>query len=189
MEKALIKNLKGWPLYLMFQDEGRFGRLSDTRHCWSPAPYRPKLKAMLIREYKYVFVAVCNHTGHIDHMIADNMRTPNMSLFLNQVSKVHPRKFIAMVVDGASTHKAKDLIIPNNIALIYLPPYSPELNPTEVIWNILRRDYMANRYYNSLDETIAQVKFGLSKLKSDREKMKKLTYWPWIKKALENFKI
>jgi transposase len=172
MEKGLKKNVRELPLYLMFQDEGRFGRLSDTRHCWAPTPLRPKVKAALIREYKYVFLAVCNHTGHIDFMIADDMRTPNMSLFLSQVSKAHHNKFIEMVVDGASTHKAKDLIIPNNITLIFLPPYSPELNPTEVIWNVLRRDYMANRYYDTLQETIDQVKFGLLKLKNNKEKLK-----------------
>jgi transposase len=83
-------------------------------------------------------------------MIADNMKTENMSLFLGQVSKAHPKEFIIMVVDGASTHKAKALKIPDNVALILLPPYSPELNPEEQVWRRIRRDYVANNYFETL---------------------------------------
>jgi transposase len=89
-----------------------------------------------------------------------------------------------MVVDGASSHKGKDLIIPSNVALILLPPYSPELNPTERIWNKLRRDYIANRYFNNLDEAMEAVDRGLSELKRNGSTMKSLTLWPYIKEIL-----
>ncbi|MDR2367035.1 MAG: transposase [Deltaproteobacteria bacterium] len=72
-------------------------------------------------------------------MIASDMRTANMSLFLRQVSRAHPNRFVIMVLDGASTHKSKDLVVPSNVSLIILPPYSPELNPTERVWNQLRK--------------------------------------------------
>ena len=62
-----------------------------------------------------------------------------MNLFLYQVSKTYNNEFLIMVLDGASSHKRKDLKIPENINLVFLPPYSPELNPAEQIWNLLRR--------------------------------------------------
>jgi transposase len=117
-------------------------------------------------------------------MIAEDMKTPNMSRFLRQISKAHPNKYIIMVLDGASTHKSKSLVIPSNVALILLPPYSPELNPSERIWNSLRRDYIANRYFPTLEEAMEQVELGLSEMKSDRAALKSLTCWPWIEEIL-----
>jgi len=187
MEKALEKNVRNLKLYLMFQDEARFGRLSSPRRCWVPAPYRALIKSALVREFKYIFGATCPQTGHLDYMIADYMKIENMSLFLKQVSRSHPNNFIIMVVDGASTHKSKDLFIPKNVALIVLPPYSPELNPAEVVWNKLRRDFYGNRYFATLDEAMEQAELGLSKMKSDRKSISSLTYWPWIKEILEKF--
>jgi transposase len=72
-------------------------------------------------------------------MTADKMKTENMSNFLAQVSIAHPDAFSIMVVDGASSHKSKDLKVPENVALVLLPPYSPDLNPAEQIWNRLRK--------------------------------------------------
>lgn len=169
----------------MFQDEARFGRISDPKRCWVPAPYRPKVMLALVREYKYIYGAVCPKTGHLDYMDATDMKTNTMSMFLRQVSKSHPNKFIVMVVDGASSHKSKDLVIPSNVSLVVLPPYSPELNPTERIWNILRRDYFSNRYFPTLIEAMEQAKSGLAKIKINRAALRKLTCWPWIKLVLK----
>ena len=52
-----------------------------------------------------------------------------MGEFLQQVSPAHPADLIVIIVDGASSHKAKDLPIPGNIRLPALLPYAPELNP------------------------------------------------------------
>ena len=84
-------------------------------------------------------------------MTAEQMNTGNMNLFLDQVSKTYDKEFLIMVLDGASSHKCKDLKGPENIDLVFLPPYSPELNPAEQIWNLLRRNYFANRVFDSLN--------------------------------------
>jgi transposase len=181
MEKVSIeKNIKNLPVLLMFQDEARFGRMSDPRACWAPSPYRPLVTQALIREYKYEYAAIAPHTGRLDYMLADKMNTESMNKFLRQVSHSHWNKFIIMIVDGSSTHKSLSLKIPVNIGLIILPPYSPELNPTERIWNIIRRDCLANKYFKSLEEAMAQVKLGLAELQADRKALKSLSNWPWI---------
>jgi transposase len=69
------------------------------------------------------------------------MKAESMSLFLRHIRKKHQNKFIIMVVDGASSHESDKLVIPTNMALITLPPYSPELNPAKQIWNVLRRNF------------------------------------------------
>ena len=77
-----------------------------------------------------------------------------------------------MVVDGASSHRSKDHVIPENVVMIRLPPYSPELNPAEQIWNILCRNYFANRVFESLDVAKAQVELGLTKWREIRRQWK-----------------
>ena len=94
--------------------------------------------------------------------------------------------FIVMVLDGASSHKCKDLKVPENITLVFLPPYSPELNPAEQIWNILRRNYFANRVFESLEAAIHQAELGLDRMACDSKGMQSLTNWPWINAILKN---
>ena len=70
----------------------------------------------------------------VDWMLAEKMKTETFSSFLAQVSEAHPNDFLVMIVDGASSHVSKELKIPENIRLHRLPPYSPELNSTELLW-------------------------------------------------------
>jgi hypothetical protein len=115
---ACLKNQNNRPVRLMFQDEARFGRMSDPRSCWAPAPERPMVNLALVREFRYEYVAVSPWDGALDYMTAEKMNTDNMSLFLDQVSKSHGQDFIVMVLDGASSHKCKDLKVPHNITLV-----------------------------------------------------------------------
>ena len=185
MAAVLLKNEDQLPLRLMFQDEARFGRMSDPRACWAPAPHRPVVKLALIREFRYEYAAVSPWDGCLDYMTAEKMNTENMSSFLDQVSKAHKQEFIIMVVDGASSHKSKDLKIPKNVSFIRLPPYSPELNPTEQIWNMLRRNYFANRVFDDLDAATKQAEFGLTKMATNKSAIRRLTNWEWISAILK----
>jgi transposase len=180
MATALIDNTKHLPVYVTFQDEARFGRLSDLKRCWAPLPCRPTVRKALVREYRYIFGAIAPKTGQLDYMMGDNMKAESISLFLRHVRKNHQNKFIIMVVDGASSHVSDKLVIPANIALITLPPYSTDLNPAEQIWNILRRNYFSNNYFSSLKEAMDQAEYGLDELKQDRKSLISLTNWPWI---------
>jgi transposase len=183
---ACLKNESQLPIRLMFQDEARFGRMSDPRSCWAPAPHRPVVNLALIREFRYEYAAVSPWDGCLDFMTADKMNTENMSYFLSQVSEAYKNEFIVMVVDGASSHRSKDLVIPENVSLTRLPPYSPELNPAEQVWNILRRNYFANRVFDSLDAATAQAEFGLEEMAANKLGIKTLTNWPWISDILKD---
>ena len=180
MVAASLNNEDQLPLRLMFQDEARFGRMSDPRSCWAPAPHRPVVNLALIREFRYEYAAVSPWDGCLDFMTAEKMNTDNMTNFLLQVSEAHKGEFIVMVVDGASSHRSKELRVPDNVSLIRLPPYSPELNPAEQIWNKLRRDYFANRVFDSLDAATKQAESGLTEMAANKSAMRQLTNWPWI---------
>jgi transposase len=181
--KSLKKTITK-PICLAFMDEARFGRMSNPRRCWCPKDQRAKTFTALVREYKYVFGAVFPKSGDLDCMVAPDMRTPNMSKFLKQISRAHKNEHIVLVCDGASTHKAKDLIIPDNITIVILPAYSPELNPTEYVWKILRAKSISNRYFETLSLAMQAVKKGISVMKKNKKGIISLTCWPWISKIL-----
>ena len=89
-----------------------------------------------------------------------------------------------MVVDGASSHKAKALEVPPNMALIALPGYSPQLNPQENVWDEIREKNFPNRVYDSMTAVRDQLVKGLAELAAATAAVSSLTAWPWIRKIL-----
>ena len=179
---AILKEekVRGRHVRLMFQDEARFGRMVRIRRCWSPFPQRPVVDNGYERQFVYVYGAVSPIQGQLDWMICPDMNTARMNEFLAQVSNAHAKEFIVMVVDGASSHKSRDLEIPENIRFHRLPGYSPELNPQEHVWDELREKEFPNRVFESMDGVIAQLKAGLPRLAANASGLRSLTAWPWI---------
>ncbi len=123
------EEVQGRRVRLMFQDDARFGRLVRIRRCWAPMPDRPIVNTGYVREFVYVYGAVSPLEGERDWMICPKMNTERMGDYLAQVAGAHPTEFIVMVIDGASSHVAKVLVVPDNIRVLRLPPSSPALNP------------------------------------------------------------
>jgi len=180
MAEAVTNNTNALPVRLMFQDEARFGRLSDPRRCWAPWPFRPLVRKALIREYVYAYAAVTPDDGHLEWMIADSMDTLTMNVFLRQIAKRHADEFVVMVLDGAPSHRSQKLEIPQNMVLVRLPPYSPELNPAERLWEELREKEFANKVFDSLEAAIVQLALGMWRLESSPPALQSLTGWQWI---------
>jgi transposase len=59
---------------------------------------------------------------------------------------------IVLIMDGAGWHKSSNLMVPENIEIIYLPPYSPELNPVETLWEHIKRHTIKNKIYDNLKD-------------------------------------
>jgi transposase len=72
-----------------------------------------------------------------------------MNAYLEHLAAAHPGKKIPLIWDGAGWHGSKDLCIPPNVRCESLPPYSPELNPVERLWQWLRRRATRNRLHDS----------------------------------------
>jgi RNA polymerase subunit RPABC4/transcription elongation factor Spt4 len=179
---ALLKpeQVQDRPVRLMFQDEARFGRMVRIRRCWAPTPERPVVANGYQREFVYVYGAVSPVQGELDWMIGRQMNTERMSTFLAQVSAAHEWEFMVMVVDGASSHICKDLQVPENIRLLRLPPYAPELNPQEHIWDEVREKEFPNRVFADLGSVMRQLEAGLPRLAANPQGLRSLTAWPWI---------
>ncbi len=59
-----------------------------------------------------------------------------------------------IIMDGAGWHKAGALNVPENLSILFLPPYSPELNPVENIWQFLRQTYLSNQVFEDYDKIV-----------------------------------
>jgi DDE superfamily endonuclease len=113
-------------------------------------------------------------------MICDQMNTDRMGEFLAQVSAAHPEEFMVMIVDGASSHVAKALVVPENILLYHLAPSAPQLNPQKHLWDELRGKEFPNRVFENMEGVRKQLNEGLPRLASDNAKIKEICAWPWI---------
>jgi len=170
----------------MFQDEARFGRISDVRNCWAKKPMRPLVKAMLTHEYTYVYGAVSPCDGQLDSLVLPSVNAQCMQIFCQEVSQRYPTENIVMVLDGAGWHKAAALQLPSNLRLLFLPPYAPELNPQEHIWDELREKFFHNRAFDSLDALENHLIEALQILEADLPRIKSITAWDWIINAVSN---
>jgi transposase len=103
-----------------------------------------------------------------------------MSIFLEEVARRHPEEFILMLLDGAGWHRANDLAVPKNMRLEARPPYSPQLNPVEPIWDEIREKWFANKVFNSLDAVGDRPVEALVARENVRELVASTTGFDWI---------
>lgn len=102
-------------------------------------------------------------------------------IYLDEFSKHKPEQLKIVFLDNGAFHKASQLIIPDNVILSFIPPYSPELNPAEKIWDFIK-DKLANKIYNTLESLSDAVAEIVANLKS--EAIKSLTSYKYY---VENF--
>lgn len=168
----------GGKVRLMFQDEAGFGRINKPKYCWCEKGIRPEAPCHHIREYRYVYGAVEPKTGDDFFLICPKCNTACMNVFLEGLSKQYPDDTIVLICDGASWHSSDALVIPDNIKILYLPPYTPELNPIEQIWEELREKGFHNECFNSLDDVIDRLCLTIKNL--TKSTIKSITGRDWI---------
>jgi hypothetical protein len=174
------------PIRLMFRDEARFGRIADTRYCWCPKPFRPVCYSMVSHEYTYAYATVSVMDGKVDSLIWPHVNGDCMQIFLDEISVRYPDNRMIMVLDGAGWHRNESLIVPDNIQLLKLPPYSPELNPVEHLWDDLREKSFHNVVFNSIDALEDHLEEALRNMENDQDRIHSIVAWPWIINALLN---
>jgi transposase len=109
-----------------------------------------------------------------------------MSIFLAEVARRHPHEFICilMFLDGAGWHRAHHLVIPENMRLEALPPYSPQLNPVEHIWDEIREKLFANEVFDSLDAVEERLVESLAALEQNQQLVASTKGFDWILNSL-----
>lgn len=186
MDKALKKRRPDdeRPVAIVAEDEARFGRISEPRRCWAPKPIRPVVPRQVVHEWVYVFAAVCPKLGKISSLILPYANTDMMNLFFEQVSRDFSDYFVVMLTDKAGWHLSDRLKTVDNIILIHQPSHSPELNPSEHIWEDIREKELANKDHDSIDDLIDDLCLGINRLASDPDYLSSMTDFPYLRITL-----
>ncbi|SPF35018.1 transposase [Candidatus Desulfosporosinus infrequens] len=170
----------------MFQDEAGFGRINKPKRCWAPSGVRPTVPCQRIREYTYAYAAVSPKDGEMVSLVLPYANTDCMNIFLEEVSRRYPDEYILMVADNAAWHRSKGLKLPENMEIFPLLPYSPELNPTEQIWDETREKGFKNELFKTLAAVESRLCDTLADLENNKGRVQSITGWDWIIKALSN---
>lgn len=154
------------------------------RACWAPPGVRPQVGHQQVREYHDALLAVAPWEGRISALIASGgIDHKAMTRFLLEVQARFPHRYCILFLDGAGAHLSGDLQVPPNLHVEVLPPYSPELNPVESVWDYIREHYFANRVFATLGQVDTRLCEAFQDLDAAPERVRSITLFDWIKAA------
>lgn len=136
---------------IYFQDESRFGLLTIQRRILTVKGVKPLLPFQHRFKNLYLFGSYSPITGTHFTLELPKCNTDCFQLYLDEFSKENPREFKIIILDNGAFHKSEQLKVPPNIELVFIPPYSPELNPAEKIWRFIK-DKIATEVFETLDD-------------------------------------
>ena len=167
---------------IWFQDEARFGQQNQTTRVWTERGTRPRVVKQQQYEYAYLFGAVCPSNGNTEALITPLVNKDAMTLHLEQISKAteHGRHAV-VIMDGAGWHTFDTAYAFDNVTLIKLPPYSPELNPIEQVWSWMRQHCLSNRVFNGYEDIVEQVSTAWNTFIEVPSRIKQMCSRDWIK--------
>ena len=144
------------PIELWWQDEARVGQQGCLTHIWAGQGSRPAAPRDQRYDWAYIFGAVCPARGVGAALVLPEANAEAMNLHLAEISRqVSPGAHAVVVLDGAGWHQPGGrLHVPENLSLLHLPPYSPELNPVENIWQYIKQNFLSNRVYDGYDAIV-----------------------------------
>ncbi len=144
------ENIEIW-----FQDEARVGQRGTVTRLWAKRGTRPRAIRQQQFEYAYIFGAVCPDKDRAVGLVLPAIGMVCMQKHLDEIAKeVAPDNHAVIVFDRAAWHTTKKLRLPRNISLLPLPAASPELNPAEQVWQVLRDRYLGNRCFDSYEHIL-----------------------------------
>lgn len=180
-----MEPLKQKAFELFFGDEMRYGLISNFRRSWSKVGERTIIDSQQSFDNRYLFSAVSPLSGKSFHLSGiDGFDSAGAHTFLLELKKEHEDKMVILVWDNAPCHRPKIHREIPGLIILFLPPYSPELNPTERFFEELRKA-TANHIWMTIEEQEKAIENKLIALTGDIEGMKKLLGYDWILKQTE----
>lgn len=164
---------------MWFQDEARVGQQGTLTRVWGERNSRPRAVRQTEYQWSYVFGAVDPLTGRSSALIAPTVSTRLMSEHLRMIAQeAGEDTHVVLVLDGAGWHKANDLIVPDSMTLLFLPPYAPELMPMERVWAWMRQHDLSNRVFKDAAHIDRACKESWNRLTPDR--LQTITDTSWL---------
>ncbi len=150
---------------------------------WAETGSRPRALKDLGYEWAYLFGAVCARRGMGVALVLPYANASGMTLHLAEVSRqVAAGAHAVLVCDGAGWHKTGGrLRVPGNITLLHLPPYSPELNPVETVWEYLRANKLSNSVFDTYDIIVDRCCAAWNWLTETPDRIRSIAAATWTK--------
>jgi transposase len=174
----------GRALRLWYQDEARFGLHLPRYRRLTARGIEPRQPFEPLYEYSWLYAAVEPSTGESFFLQMPYLDAACFELFLEELSHSAPESLNVVVLDNAPAHVARTLVVPENIVVLALPPYAPELNPVERLWLAIRQridvfDPAVRTSLEALEEHLGAIVRALS-----AEQIASLTGFGYILNAL-----
>jgi len=163
-----------------FADELRLGLRGTTRRVWGRRGTKVRQRLQLKYEWRYLFAAVDGQAGRVWWNWMPSMKAEALWPTIAGVQEL--AVLAGLVWDNAPSHR-DDEITDLDLAFVGLPPYSPELNPAERLFEEIRRR-VEGRVYATLDDKVADVQAFLEELDADPPRLRRLGGWDWINTAV-----
>jgi DDE superfamily endonuclease len=163
-----------------FADELRLGLRGTSRRVWGRRGVKVRQRLQLKYDWWYLFVAVDGQAGTVSWTWVDSMKATDLVPLMEALRTNAPLD--AIVWDGASSHR-DDAVRAVGVPLVGLPPYSPELNPAERLFEEVRR-HVEGHVYATLADKVAAVNNFLDELDADPVRVQRLCGWDWINAAI-----
>jgi transposase len=162
------------------EDEARFGLKPVLRRIWAPLGERPL--ALVDERYEWLWLYAATHprTGRVFWLTLPRLDGGCVQAFLDEFAERQATtgKRLLLVWDGAPAHRATSLQIPERLSLLRLPAYTPELNPSERVWPLVKEG-VANQAHQSLDELEEKVCSRCQKISAGEVSARtKYHWWP-----------
>jgi transposase len=168
---------------LWFQDEARVGQKGRLCHRWWTKGQRPPGRCDQRYEWSYIYAAVRPDTGDAFALVMPMVSTRIMALFLERfAATLAPDEHAVLVLDGAGWHATARLHVPENVTLVTLPPYSPQLNPVERVWLFLRERFLSLRVFADADAIIDACCQAWNALVAEPGRIRSLCWQPWLQR-------
>ncbi len=165
-------------------DEARVGQQGTLTRVWAPRGTRPRAVRDHRRNSVYLFGAICPERGTGAAVVLPLVNVEAMNVHLAEISRhVTEGAHAVLVLDQAGWHTSPKLRVPENISLLPLPPYAPELNPVEQVWAYLRANFLSHRVWNSYNAIVDACCDAWNKLMSTPERLASITRRVWAKTA------
>jgi transposase len=163
------------------QDEARFGQQGTLTRVWARRGSRPRRRRQNGRESLYVLTATCASSGAAFGLVMPELNTAVVNRFLQEFSRqLAPGVHAVLLWDNAPYHVSGDLVVPANVSLIGLLPYSPELNPVENLWHYLRAHHWSNRVYADYEALLEAATEAWRQVCLDPEKVRSICAAPYL---------
>ena len=185
MTAALPPEAAGKPVEVWFTDEARIGQQGTITQVWAKRGSRPRAWRDRRYEWAYLFGAICPERSTGAAIIMPEVNVEAMNEHLAVISECVSAGAIAvLVLDGAGWHSSPRLKVPDNIVLLPLPPYSPELNPVENVWEFLRGNFVSNRVWDDYEAILDACQDAWNKLMRLPERIASMTRRAWAKSVI-----